>query len=93
MSVCTPGPASGGRARSVRSFRSAVTVAAVPAASVAQSAARGSHCRLVASPIAPATVTKGHFTHQAEAIRNTAVSGPQWISWVNSIAALSHWAS
>jgi hypothetical protein len=93
MSVCIAGSASGGRARSVSCFRSTVTPSATPAASVAQIAATGTAGCLVASPIAPTHATRGHFTHQAEATRKTAVRGPQRVSCANSIAALSHSAS
>jgi hypothetical protein len=93
MSAWTEGSASGGRARSVKSFMSTVIPSAAPTASVAQRAAVGSQARLAASPIAPTTATRGHFTHQAEATTKTAVSGPQRISSAHPIAALSHSAS
>jgi hypothetical protein len=69
--------ASGGRARSKKSFSTVMSSAAAPTASAPAAAARGQRLRHEQSPQAPRARSSGHFTHQSDAKTKTAVSGSQ----------------
>jgi hypothetical protein len=89
MSGWSEDSATGGRARSVISLRSATDSAATPAATLAESAQVGANRRRVASLTAPTAAMRGHLTHHADATTKRAVSGSQRRPCVASIARLS----
>jgi hypothetical protein len=90
MSAWIPGSARGGRLRSVKYLISTVRPSATAAAPAAASAAVGIKRRLAASQQPPVSAKRGHLTHHAEAITNTAVRGPQWTPCNHSSAVPSH---